>query len=194
MQPVNRKSRFVTVLKDPAFISLLVINGMLMVLYRRDIDNASTILFTYYLQSVIIGILHFIRLLKLKGSGWPVAGFFAIHYGLFHFVYLIFLGPMLTEIPGNVEMPLLGASVIGFLGGGIAELIEKRARDQKIPPVPGLLFFQPYLRIVPVHLFIMSAFLDFAPEKFLFFLVLKTGADLLTYILFKKPAEQTVIA
>lgn len=198
MQPVSRKSRFVTVLKDPAFITLLVINGMLVALYRRDINNASTIIFTYYLQSVVTGMLHFIRLLMLKdscsqGSGWKVAGFFAFHYGLFHLVYLIFLGPMLTEIPGRVDIALLGVSVIGFLGGGIAELIEKSANDRKKPPVPFLLFFQPYLRIVPVHLFIMAAFLAFTPEKFLLFLMLKTIADLLTYILFKKPAERFLV-
>ena len=49
----------------------------------------------------------------------------------------------------------------------------------------GVMFFLPYLRIVPMHLMILlPAFIGVKPS--VLFLLLKTGADILSYILYHR--------
>lgn len=49
----------------------------------------------------------------------------------------------------------------------------------------GSMFFLPYLRIIPMHLMILlPAFLGFRPS--LVFLLLKMGADILSFIFYQR--------
>lgn len=186
---------------DVQLIAILVINGFFITLYQSNLQQASTIVATYYLQSVFVGIFHFIRLANLKNTNpesitvngepvrsptkakWITALFFAFHYGFFHFVYLFFLAPMLVNVPGRVDFLLVLFTLGALIIGGITETIGHVKADRERPPVAGLLFFLPYVRIVPMHLFIMLAFTQFEPSMFLYFLLMKTGAEIITHLI-----------
>jgi hypothetical protein len=133
------------------------------------------ILWIYWAQSVIIGISNYIRMMSLKefttggmqAGGKPVpetpegkrmtANFFAIHFGLFHFVYAVFLYAQmpLDDIPPG-DILLLGTCVGAFALSHGFSLVHNGNKDFRAKkPDIGLLLFYPYLRIVPMHLVII---------------------------------------
>jgi hypothetical protein len=199
----NKKSGKVAVgkaLQDPAFVSLLAINLVMVYLYDTNIAQASNIVFIYYLQSVLIGITHVVKIAAGKKepglthkSKWRSALFFALHYVFFHFVYLIFLVPMLMHIPGRVNILMVGSTVFAFLLGSVFETTQFLNTRNKKPIPQALLFFGPYLRIIPMHIFIILAFTQFEPKKFLYFLLLKTVTDVAGYWLLKINWQPTLI-
>ncbi|GGD09114.1 DUF6498-containing protein [Aquisalinus flavus] len=148
------------------------------------------VLWVYWLQSIIIGVVHFFRLLALKdfstenftmngrsveptqGTKISVAIFFAFHYGFFHIVYGVFLLVQYGEDLGNAG---IGLAVIVFLVSHIASLISGgKAEDVKLNI--GSMMFMPYLRIVPMHLIIMLGGV-YAGLGIVLFMAMKTIAD-----------------
>jgi hypothetical protein len=138
-----------------------------------------------------------VKIFKRDGSIFPLKklgliGFFILHFGLFHFVYLVFLVVMTTA--NNTEgitalfnfvkasMAFLLANTIFLLG---RELIPA-APDY---PKPSIL--TAYVRIIPIHLFIMlNKFSGINYKAFIVFMVLKLFADLLIYLVFNpKPVK-----
>lgn len=176
----------------------------------------SSVIWMYYFQSVFIGIQYFLRLLfigwrkknipvnpdsdketKDKKSGYSTVGmalFFAFHYGMFHFVYLIFLIGMSSKLPGEVDTRLILYFFAGLLLNLIFSLISDVRKDKKLNTGGGSLFFVPYLRVVPMHLFIIFGFNTALTEKpggnffssvtgvFIFFIILKTLSDLIMHV------------
>ena len=97
-----------------------------------------------------------------------------------HFLFVYFLYLLVDFNSASVKklVLLLGIatyfleSLIGFIRHKIVERTEKVNI--------GLLFFLPYLRILPMHLMILiPKFLGITPS--LLFLVLKMGADILAF-------------
>lgn len=165
------------------------------------------LLWIYWGQSVVIGVFSFRRILDLRRfstEGFRVngrsvapteetkrqtAGFFLMHYGLFHLVYFVFLAASLPR-PGLVLV------VAGWLVFGIHHALSyrlNREADRGGCPNIGTVMFLPYARVVPMHLMIVLG-LAFAGGSgaLLLFLVLKTGADMLMHVvehrLLAKPA------
>lgn len=181
-------------LKDPQFLLLLFLNGLMIFLYKVNIQQASTVILTYYIQSLCVGIFHFFRLLShrnipnqpknTKGALFS-SFFFMFHYGGFHLAYAFFLLMLMRKIPGNVDLTWLGVAFISILTAGIPETIRLIKKDKERQSVSGFIFFIPYVRIIPIHLFIMLSFTFFEPTKFLYFLLMKTGADIITYFIFR---------
>jgi hypothetical protein len=82
-------------------------NGYLIYYYQQQPGEFNTIVWIYWLQSVLIGLFNFFDLMSVKnpdetsmslnsqpvaeGSMGCAAWFFLFHYGFFHFVYAIFL-------------------------------------------------------------------------------------------------------
>jgi hypothetical protein len=105
-----------------------------------------------------------------------VALFFAAHYGLFHFVYLVFL-------VGNPEQPApLDAAfwmcAAAFAVNHMWSYRYHRDMDRRGTPNIGTLMFTPYLRILPMHLTILfGAWLSGGAGALLLFGALKTIAD-----------------
>jgi len=160
----------------------------------------------YWIQSVVIGLSNVIRILKLhnfstegftsNGQRVPetragkiqVAGFFAMHYGIFHAVYFMFI------VFGDRHHPLadLGGSWLAF--GLIAlsfvlnhafSLKHNIESDASGRPNLGTLMFMPYLRIIPMHLTIIFGLGLAAGSRgfgFLLFGGLKTVADALMHL------------
>ena len=180
--------------QDLPLLSLLAANGVTILLALLQDWNLSTVLGVYWFQSVAIGFFTLVRLLGVPAgdSGWSrlpslfLAGFFAVHYGLFHVVYLVFLGAFVLSGTYGVADPLgiaIGCAV--FLVNHLVSFLWYRPREE----APMEVFAEPYARIVPMHLtIILGAFVTAALPGalgtrlvLLLFLLLKTGADVVAH-------------
>ena len=99
-----------SMLWDPSALSLLASNLIVMFFALTQGWSLITLMLVYWCQSVIIGLFNFLKMITMKnwesgelringrkadsseGTKWFVAIFFAFHYGLFHLVYLFFIG------------------------------------------------------------------------------------------------------
>lgn len=136
------------------------------------------VLWIYWIQSVIIGVINFIKILSLKDfstEGFkqgnkevPVTAaakistaiFFLFHYGFFHVVYAIFLRSGLPMFFGSKAQPLsskffIYASLIFLINYTIEFIYYIKEREPK--PDLGAMMFAPYPRIIPMHLTIIFA-------------------------------------
>jgi hypothetical protein len=189
------------ILRDPEFYFIVLYNLIIIYLFLNHEYDGRYAVWGYYLQSVFIGMqyvsISLVKIFKRDGSIFPLKklgliGFFILHFGLFHFVYLVFLVVMTTA--NNTEgitalfnfvkasMAFLLANTIFLLG---RELIPA-APDY---PKPSIL--TAYVRIIPIHLFIMlNKFSGINYKAFIVFMVLKLFADLLIYLVFNpKPVK-----
>ncbi len=158
------------------------------------------LLWVYWCQSVIIGFFNFLRMMKLRNfstegltsNGEPVpetpagkrstAFFFAFHFGFFHFIYLFFF----FEKGGSLEFasdPWMMGGVIAFLAGHAFSFRYNVEEDLKGRPNLGVMMFLPYARVVPMHLtIIFGAGRASSTPVLLFFLILKTVADVVMHV------------
>ena len=170
------------------------------------------IMWAYWAQSVIIGAINVYRILSLKefttdgmkqngkpvpetmGAKAGVAGFFAMHYGFFHFIYMIFLIGLFppTQISTD-ELMMLLLIIFGFFsahGFSYRYNLNKDFKHKK--PNLGTIMFYPYLRIIPMHLAIIFGSMMVSTASLIFFMLLKTAADAGTHMvehhLFRKKA------
>ena len=167
------------ILRDPSLWLLIASNAITIYLALTQGWNLGTLMWVYWSQSVIIGVFHFIRILRLEklsiegvkvnGKEIPVtasevlvkgffATFFAIHYGIFHIVYLVFL------IVG-VFTPVFGSGVPEWREVGFASLIFlatiffvlfNQSRDSHRQNIRAVMMY-PYGRILPMHITFISA-------------------------------------
>ncbi|MCB0733383.1 MAG: hypothetical protein KDC76_02310 [Bacteroidetes bacterium] len=180
------------IFRDPEFWAIVVFNLFLLVTYYTDEASARTVVIAYYLQSVLIGFQYFIRMVVIafrnpgiKGRfGMPI--FFAIHYGGFHLVYFIFIFVIAADLPGEWDFKLIGGLLLFMAVNMLMSLFSDVKKDIAEKKAPGSLMFQPYIRIVPMHLLIMMGFNTDTTgilNAFLIFVALKTVADLGTHVL-----------
>ncbi len=199
-------------LSDPSLWGVIFGNAVSIYLAVTQDWPLAQIMWIYWGQSVIIGVMNVIRMLSLKdfttkgmtqnGSPVPetqaakrgIAMFFALHYGFFHFGYAAFLW---AEQPLNAlsmnEAFLMMLALSMFVGSHSFSLMHNWKADfRQSKPNLGTLMFYPYLRIIPMHLaIIFGGFLDFL--GLIIFMVLKTFADAGTHMvehyLFQKPGS-----
>lgn len=179
---------------NPSTLFLLLGNIYCIWYYEKYPEDFATIVWIYWFQSIIIGFFNFLELVTIKNnelhdenksgtffksgcSGW----FFLFHYGIFHLVYFVFLLVDFNVASVKKLVLLIGIatffleSLIGFIRHKVVEKTEKVN--------VGVLFFLPYLRIIPMHLMILlPSFFGVKPT--ILFLVLKMGADLLSFKLY----------
>lgn len=183
---------------DAALTGLVVVNlvalGAALVL-RMSLRD---LMLVYWMQSVIIGLMNVIRILRLRdfsteglrqrgrqvpvtpGSKYGVAVFFCLHYGFFHFIYLFFLRTPGRGPEGDpVASYWLAGCALLFLVQHAFSLRQTLARDASGRPNLGKLMFLPYLRILPMHLTLIFGlgFLGGGSAALLLFGFLKTLAD-----------------
>lgn len=164
---------------DLSAITLIISNLTVMTLALMQNWDISTLLWVYWVQSIIIGLFQFFRILSLKISK---AFFFAFHYGFFHFIYAIFLSNFFQSSPGlNFQDLLLGSAI--FFSNHLFSFIQNRVQDEKSKLNIGTLIFTPYIRIIPMHLILILGIILGNQSKLIFFLILKTLADLATHII-----------
>ena len=188
-------------LRDLSLLPLLISNGLAIWWAARDHLSLQTVMMIYWAQSVTIGAVNVLRILALReystedfrmggplspsaGTKLKIAGFFALHYGFFHVVYLVFILAAMTRgrVDVNVPFVLYGAAL--FAGTDLAALVlhwNAETRGRKI----GRVMFAPYARIVPMHLaIILGGFVNFHPGLTLWlFQGLKSIADVVTHLL-----------
>jgi len=133
----------------------------------------SQLMLIYWAQSVAIGLSYVLRILSLerfstegfKINDQPVAptpetrrkvaAFFALHYGFFHVVYLLFLFVGSGRRPARLDgWFLLCAGA--FIANHLWSYRYNREIDRQGTPNIGTLMFTPYLRIIPMHLTILG--------------------------------------
>ena len=176
---------------SPSALSLLAVNLGVIVFAVSDDWSLATILASYLVQSVIIGLFQAKKILDLKvfsTEGFKMGGhaveptratqrkvvaFFLLHYGIFHAAYAAFI---LSE--GSPYWPDVIASGTAFFANHLFSYFMNRNRAGKRMPNIGSMMFFPYIRIIPMHVFIVfGAFAAGGHFALVFFLLLKTLAD-----------------
>jgi hypothetical protein len=182
--------------QDRSAILLLVSNLVTIGMALLQDWNAATVLWTYWVQSVLVGGFNALRIFTLKefstegfkGNGKPLPPtratqvstgiFFMFHYGFFHVVYAIFLASLLDDV--SVGSVLLGGLV--FLINHAYSFFFNRHEDEEKVPNLGRVMFRPYSRILPMHLtIIFCGFFLGTTAGLIFFFVVKTVVDLLSH-------------
>ncbi len=203
----------------PPVITLLCANILTIVFAVAGNWDAATVLFIYWAQSIIIGIFTVISLAgadtaALTGdieqslennSGarmmnryfaryykYFIAGFFAVHYGLFHWGYFTFIVD--SGLFGVVDFssPDVWASCGLFFANHLYSSLYYRHDERKGGDYVTEEFIRPYSRIFPMHLTIifgaiMTSVLSVAGIEstmpvLVLFLILKVYADLTMHI------------
>ncbi|MBI5621553.1 hypothetical protein HY933_01655 [Candidatus Falkowbacteria bacterium] len=185
---------------------LLAANSLTIAFAVTQQWSAPTIMWTYWVQSVLIGLFQCLKILQLKKfsttgftiNNHPVlptertkrttAGFFLLHYGFFHLIYGIFLASM----SGSVDTFALFVAGLGFALNHCISYRVNRAQDETRAPNIGSMMFFPYLRVIPMHLALIVFFLLAGQGAFLvFFLLLKTAADVAMHVIEHWPGRQS---
>lgn len=180
----------------PSARQLIVPNVFTLVVVITLHQGLGALLWPYWIQSVIIGWYARKRMLELNHfttDGFTsnnrqvpateegkrsTAGFFVFHYGFFHAGYFLFIA-RLEPISSLRDTLLLVACGISFVLAQRKTYAAQHAADLAGEPNLGTLMFQPYLRIVPMHLTIVLAPKDGGMVAMVFFVALKTAADVL---------------
>ncbi|MCC5886987.1 MAG: hypothetical protein JJT88_11195 [Gammaproteobacteria bacterium] len=203
---------------DHALWGILITNVVTLLWALWQQWSVLQLLWPFWMQSLIIGWYARQRILKIttfctqgmRVNGRAVeptpavarqaANFFLLHYGSFHFVYLIFLialtfttdaaGIILvtnesTGVQSEVHIGHVHAVdflafvvlALGFLRSHRASHLEHVAFDLGATPKLGMLMMMPYLRVVPMHLAIILAVV-FGTGAIGLFVLLKTVVDM----------------
>ncbi|MGG9961246.1 DUF6498-containing protein [Ferruginibacter sp. SUN106] len=198
---------FKNLFSNPSFLLLLAGNFYCIWYYENNPGAFATVVWIYWFQSITIGLFNFIELLTMKnfdGSSFklndqPVTGsnqgcaawFFLVHYGFFHLGYAIFLLIQIGVRSVNKAVLLIGVAV--FFLEVVLNFIRQKQMEGKVTFNMGAMFMLPYLRIIPMHLMILlPAFLGWKPS--LIFLLLKMGADILSFLFYHKIYGKNKIA
>ncbi len=173
------------------------------------------LLWPYWIQSVIIGWFSRRRILALqdfstdglKVNDQPVeptlhtqrrtANFFALHYGLFHFAYAIFLWPGSKPL-STLDWLGIAVSALTFAANHRHSFQRNVEADAAGKPNIGTLMFLPYARIVPMHLAILlggaiAGGAAHSPITTLLFGGLKTAADVAMHVLEHRILQRTLV-
>jgi len=191
------------IIKDPSAVLLLFTNIIVIILAIWQNWNLLALLWIYWFQNIEIGFFNVLRILSVKSSSgissapskFFIAGFFTLHYGGFNFGYLIFLIVFTligisdsSDISSTIfeSAPSVADFSYMILAGGVFFLahlfsfFKNRNKDRKLENAERLMIY-PYARIIPMHLTIIFGIL-LGGFGVIFFLLLKTAADLVMHV------------
>jgi len=201
-------------------ISLIFANLVTIVLAILGNWDLATVMFIYWAQSIIIGIFTVISLLSADTAAlgadlqkpiderggmekitprfvwfytYMLAGFFTLHYGLFHWVYLNFIVESGLFGTVNFADPDIWLSCALFFANHLYSYITYRNEGPKGAGYVNEQFFTPYRRIIPMHLtIIFGSIVILALGVFgitstlpvlVLFLLLKTYSDITAHLI-----------
>lgn len=203
------------IFSDREFWFILMFNLYLAVGYYYNWFSVDTIIWIYYFQSIIIGAGNAVRMSRLQNystsnlqvngesvlptskTKWTTTLFFIFHFGFFHFVYFIFLVVFTigngSKIDRNIVLLNIMIMIVNTFIATWSNIVKDREEKQNI----GGLLFTPYLRVVPMHIFIILGFtrkFDNIVELpiiggldiFWVFISLKIVSDILMHIITEK--------
>ena len=190
---------------DPSFWILLLVNIYCIYYFNEHPEGFSTIVWAYWIQSVMVGIFNFLDLLTLKNpdfgeskladvklkSGEKSPGctafFFLFHFEFFHVVYAVFL---FTQFKDHIDFFFLLITWAAICFELTISFIRNKRLQKSQSINYGKLFFMPYLRIIPMHLTILApTFLGWTPSTI--FLILKMLADIGMYFIVRSMYSTT---
>jgi len=167
---------------DPSLTALLLANLFTIVLAIAENWDLATVLFVYWAQSIIIGLFAVIAILSCdrttliadmntpdpdapKKKIWNehnirlyllvMAGFFCLHYGLFHWGYFAFIVDGGLFGPPDFSNPGVWASCGIFFFNHLYSFLYNRGKERQGVQYLNGQFFRPYNRIIPMHLTII---------------------------------------
>lgn len=195
-------------LREASLFSLLFVNVAVALLTIKSGGSLGTLMWIYFIQNLVIGGVNVFRILDLKNfstQGFQInrqnvlptratqvktALMFLMIYGFFHVGYAVFLTAFtqreLLGEPINLHEIFIGGAL--FLSHHAYSFIKHRATESVMEQNIGTVAIFPFLRIVPMHLTIILAgiitiFFDTSALLLVFFLTLKTLADLLMHVI-----------
>jgi hypothetical protein len=191
---------------DSSLVVLVIANVVVLAIAYFTHMSLRSLLFVYWMQSVVIGVTHVIRVLSLQrfstegfrpeapgemnfATQHAMAAFFVMHYGGFHLAYFSFLvrdreaagQPLLAGAGGSYAL-----CALIFTINHAFSLARNVKSDAAGTPSLATLMVLPYARIVPMHVMVLGgAFLMAGTSTFALFAfgLLKTIADVLTHAL-----------
>lgn len=200
---------------DNAVTGIVLMNVAVIIGALVSGEGLVMMMWPYWIQSVVIGYFNVRRIqklqrfstegLKMNGESVdPTPGtrrqtwvFFTIHYGFFHFGYLMFLlayssgimtgvgvdgeMPIPTDVLGNLNRLWILVTAAGFLISHGQSHREHVDADLRGTPNIGTLMFMPYIRIIPMHLTIIVGAMLSDGLGLLLFGGLKTVADVVMH-------------
>lgn len=151
--------------------------------------NLSTLLFVYWLESLIVGIANFAKLTVSNGPGSERAGkvfFFTVHYGLFWIVHGVFLFALLLPriweysvaadedgfFTSLEKLPFIFWGLVVSYAVSTALYMMQTPRAKRLTPVAQM--FAPYGRVFIMHIvilggaFLLARYADAMPVLLLF--------------------------
>jgi hypothetical protein len=168
---------------DSSLAALLVANIITIVLAVLENWDLATVLFIYWAQSIIIGLFAVITILSAdsatlaaemnrsatespaKKPAWNtrgimlykgvMAGFFCLHYGLFHWGYFAFIVEGSLFGPVNFAAGGVWAACGIFFCNHLYSFLYNRGKERQDVQSLNAAFFRPYNRIIPMHLTII---------------------------------------
>ena len=185
-------------LYDKSLLFLIFTNIIIIIIALVENWDAFEILFIYWCQSIIIGFFNVIKILTY-GAGDNNRSyfsekifssiFFIFHYGMFHAGYLFFLY-FLSD--GRISISIFfnnfyfsSMILLLFINHMFSFVYNKYILKEKQKDI-GTIFFQPYARIIPMHLtIILGGFfllMDIPQITLVIFLILKTAVDVMMHI------------
>ncbi len=192
--------RAVLLYSDRSLAFLLLTNLVTVVWAVLQQWNVTDLLWIYWGQSVIIGYYNVHRIVDLDQfstdsfliNNWTMeptretqrctAVCFALHYGLSHLGYGVFL---LTTFRIHAGFPLAGVllCLLAFYLNHRFSYRYNRERD-RVPNIETLMFF-PYVRIIPMQLIILlgAHYAGDNTAALVMFLLLKTAADVALHVI-----------
>ncbi len=191
-------------LVNPTAYALLIANAFAIVTALQNHWGTSDIILLYWTQSVIIGVEMACRIIlgdyndevqemyrlgkSIARNKYMLAGLLLLHYGFFHLAYFVVINKEVVSFsfykflltPGVVE------SLLAFAINTVFSLFYNAYKDGGTIKDLNATVYQPYLRIIPMHMVIMvSGLIGIVTggvaggALLLIFLILKTVADLL---------------
>lgn len=208
----KKKNKRLSFFSDISIWALLISNLITIYFTITQDWSIDLIIWTYLIQSIIIGIFNFIRILtlnKFSTVGFKVystqningkiklknekitkektAFFFLLYYGSFNLAYaifLIFLG--LTKISYSI-VPI---TILFLLNHLFSFYYNKKSDEGNILNI-GQLVIKPFIRIIPMHLIIMLGVLVSKNiASLIIFMLLKTIADIISHIIEHTPPRK----
>ncbi len=178
--------------------------------------SAGTIIFLYWLENVVIGVLNIPKLLTAQGTdgasvsttgifklagGLFLSAFFIVHYGMFCFGHYVFLKSSFDQVPSLAEIFSRGDILIALGGLSASHIISMAVnfygKGQYKTRSPNMQMFMPYSRIVILHVvIILGGFFTMLSGSGLISLMilvaLKTAVDLAAHIAEHKFAAKEI--
>jgi hypothetical protein len=173
-------------------------NALLLAFFALGWLEVAELIWSFWAHSVTIGFFNYRRMMSLEdfstegltSNGRPVpetekgkrstANFFLLHYGGFHAGYLAFM--VSSGLPDGGTWLLIAMGAVGFGIGEHAIFRRHLETDRGWRPNIGTLFFQPYLRVIPMHTAGLAALAGTAGAAW-FFIPLKLLTDVGMYLI-----------